>query len=313
MFGWSAEAWTAIANMLLAVGAILTGLLAVRTYRKTKRDEAARWLQGMFQDFYLSGQFGDVRRLLEYDYETAAAPLLERRLTNRDIPSTPEEYRVLEELDTLLNYFEQVLYLQDEDHLSASDVEALFDYWFGIMRAPNRAALRRYADCFGWERLARELYAKPREQAERSQDGEYVAVYGSLMDGQSLPDRPDLDEFLERVGPCKLPGRLFDMGDYPGLLEGEGTVVGELFRFHRPLALPGDRALAAFRVLDEYERFDARNLKDSLYHRKVMRLPDPDIDAWVYLYNHPLRGDEPRIESGDWRQYVSDRQATSSR
>ena len=76
-------------------------------------------------------------------------------------------------------------------------------------------------------------------------------------------------------------------------MPGEGSVVGDLFEV---------RDLSVFRLLDRYERYDALHPKDSLYLRRVVRLLQPQVDAWVYLYNRTVEG-KPRIESGDWAQY----------
>jgi len=136
----SAEGWSALANGVLAVGALVTGALGLYTYRKGKRVEAARWLHGMFKDFYLGEGFQEIRRIVEYEYSEPVAPLLERRLANRSIPCSREEQQLLAGLDTLLNYFEQVLYLEGEGHLSRRDRDALFDYWFDILDSDERAA-----------------------------------------------------------------------------------------------------------------------------------------------------------------------------
>jgi gamma-glutamylcyclotransferase (GGCT)/AIG2-like uncharacterized protein YtfP len=291
---WSADEWSAFGSVVLAVGAVCTALWAVFNYRKAKRAEAARWLQGMFEHFYLSDQFRNVRALLEYDYAEKVGALLERRLTNRDVPRTDEEQEILQEIDTLLNYFEQVLYLEDNGHLSEEDREALFDYWFDVMRSRERGSLRRYCACFGWERLATRLNA---------QRFEYVAVYGSLMKGLQLDDAPNLAPYLERVGACTIQGDLYDLGNYPGLVAGEGRVAGELYKLK--FDLPKRDATEAFRRLDKYERYDAHDVPRSLYRRCVMRLAEPDVDAWVYVYNHPVV-DRPLVASGNWRTYRND-------
>ncbi len=61
--------------MLLGIGAITAGLWAIFNYRRNKRDDAARWLEGVFRDFYLSDMFTEVRHLLKYSYPERAEPL----------------------------------------------------------------------------------------------------------------------------------------------------------------------------------------------------------------------------------------------
>src|SRR5437016_376095 len=106
LLGMDTQSWSALGSMLLAFGALFGGLWALYNYHRTRRYEAARWLQGVFKDFYLSGRFKEVRELLEYDYPERAGPLLERRITDRDVRITPEEREILGELDNLLNYFD---------------------------------------------------------------------------------------------------------------------------------------------------------------------------------------------------------------
>ncbi|MDJ0841737.1 MAG: gamma-glutamylcyclotransferase family protein, partial [Acidobacteriota bacterium] len=67
---------------------------------------------------------------------------------------------------------------------------------------------------------------------------DYFAVYGSLMSGLSGPWAKLIAEGLVRLGPCQIPGVLYDLGAYPGLVHGEGdsteTVAGELYRVVQP-------------------------------------------------------------------------------
>jgi len=131
---------------------------------------------------------------------------------------------------------------------------------------------------------------------------EHFAVYGSLMSGLHPEDAPDTGGHLELVGPCTIRGGLYDLGDYPGLVPGAGAVVGELYRL-RPGLAPC-RVAEVLRLLDVYERYDGRDLPGSLYTRRVARLAQPDVDAWVYFLNR-APGARPRVPHGNWRNYQS--------
>ncbi len=283
--GLNAQDWSALGQTLLGIGAIFGGLWAIYNFRRVRRQEAARWLQGVFKDFYLADTFKDVRELLEYNYPELAGPLLERRITDRHVPITADEMRLLQDLDTLFNYFEHVLYLEYEGQITRNDRQAVFEYWFDIMSDSDRASVRRYAARFGFERVAKALKANTPE---------YVAVYGSLRQGLGLPDRPEAGEALRDCGPCRIRGRLYDLGEYPGLRPGEDTVVGELFEVR-------DRRI--FRELDEYEKYDAQDRAGSLYIRRSVRLAEPAVDAWVYFYNDEV-SEQQRIDSGDWADHM---------
>lgn len=118
-----------------------------------------------------------------------------------------------------------------------------------------------------------------------------IAFYGTLRIGG--PDRggPRRDRLLTFVRPCRIGGRLIDLGPYPGLLPDERrAVVGDLFRIVHPEALP---------LYDDWEDYDPTDLPGSIYRREKVRLADPDVEAWVYFWNRaPDEG--PIVESGDW-------------
>ena len=301
--GLAADDWSALGQMTLAFGGIAAGLWAIHNYRRARSTEAARWLQSLFSDFYLSDHFTEVRLLLEYNYPERAGPLLERRITDPDVPLSVDEIDVLRGLDTLLNYFEHLLYLEGKKSFKKDDRLSLFDYWFEIMLAPERASLRMYADRFGFERVAAVLHEGQAEY--RPRQSQYIAVYGTLMRGFSLPDAPeDLDRYVTDRGPCVISGKLYDLGHYPGLrIDPESRVHGRLYEVIDP---------KAFRLLDEYERYDPHHPETSLYIRRAVRLADPKRDVWVYVYNGEV-GDRPVIDHGDWGQYLSARERMKAR
>jgi len=136
----------------------------------------------------------------------------------------------------------------------------------------------------------------------------YLLVYGTLL-ASELPRAPiDVAASLQLIGRRRVRGRLYDLGEYPGLVLGRGLVEAEL----HALADPG--VLAA---LDAYERFDPDDPQGSLFVRRRIRVPrfgtGPDcrwfdrwaIDAWIYCYNGPLDAAVP-IPSGCWRQHLAE-------
>jgi gamma-glutamylcyclotransferase (GGCT)/AIG2-like uncharacterized protein YtfP len=122
---------------------------------------------------------------------------------------------------------------------------------------------------------------------------ECIAFYGTLLRDEGIQQRLGAGVMLDPIGPCFIAGNLFDLGDFPGLVPGDGRVVGELYE------LLNGEALA---ILDEYEGFVTDAPGCTLYTRRRVRLLQPEIDAWVYFYN----GDtfrRPKIEGGSWSQY----------
>lgn len=84
-----------------------------------------------------------------------------------------------------------------------------------------------------------------------------------------------------------------DLGRYPGLVPGGGETAGDLFDI---------RDASALKRLDAYEGFDPDNRRGSLFVRNAVKLIEPDTDAWIYVYNRPVRG-AVEIPGGDWVAY----------
>lgn len=124
---------------------------------------------------------------------------------------------------------------------------------------------------------------------------ELLAVYGTLMTGQAYEGRPDVETLMRSLGPCRIPGVLYSEGDYPWLVQTEGEVAGELYEIH---------AAATFDELDAYEN-EGRHTDDGAgrYARVRTRLLEPDVEAWVYIWEGEPRG-EP-IDDGDWRTWLA--------
>ena len=112
----------------------------------------------------------------------------------------------------------------------------------------------------------------------------------------------ELHRYMERatfLGEGSTNGTLYSLGQYPGLVDGEGRVRGELYRFED---LP-----AALDILDDVEDYNPTEPERGLYVRVVrnVRMDDGrELDAWAYVYNGPV-GAGARIESGDWRAAAS--------
>jgi gamma-glutamylcyclotransferase (GGCT)/AIG2-like uncharacterized protein YtfP len=125
--------------------------------------------------------------------------------------------------------------------------------------------------------------------------GELLAVYGTLMTGQSYDGRPDVETLMRSRGACRIPGSLFSMGEYPWLVEGDGEVAGELYEVPDP---------ATFAILDAYEA-EGRHTAHGpgTYERRRVRLLEPDVEAWVYVWSGEPLG-EP-IDPGDWRTFIA--------
>jgi gamma-glutamylcyclotransferase (GGCT)/AIG2-like uncharacterized protein YtfP len=125
-------------------------------------------------------------------------------------------------------------------------------------------------------------------------DSDCVFVYGGLMRGFDLHHHLASASF---VSTATARGALYLAGAYPGMIEENGTVHGELYRF-------ADIAVA-LEVLDEVEEYDPLDAASSPYVRVVRRVhvdrDGTDVPAWLYLYNRDVKVLTP-IKSGDWRK-----------
>jgi hypothetical protein len=170
--------------------AVTAGVWTVFNYRRGQRAGRLAGFRASFETS-MEDRFRDIKLVMEYRYDTQLGPLLERRVTDSHVPATSDEQALLEQLDMLLNYFAHVIYLENERHLTKQDRQAVFEYWFDLMQAPDRAAIRRYAARFGFERVAYALDCRTPD---------YIALYGSLRKQGGIGDEPDLARRLKPAG-----------------------------------------------------------------------------------------------------------------
>lgn len=103
-----------------------------------------------------------------------------------------------------------------------------------------------------------------------------IFVYGTLKRGQSRetcwPRKP------RSIESATVRGTLFDLGPYPGLIEGQDVIVGEAWQFAET-DMP-----ATLATLDEIEDF--HNSPDDEYRRVIVEcmVKDKVVAAWTYQY-----------------------------
>jgi gamma-glutamylcyclotransferase (GGCT)/AIG2-like uncharacterized protein YtfP len=113
----------------------------------------------------------------------------------------------------------------------------------------------------------------------------FLFTYGTLMRGYPL--HRTLARRATFLGPAHGGGRLLDLGPYPGLIDGEGAVHGELYRLDAPELLHDlDR--------EEGYNFERRRMVVTLANGRRAR-------AWVYRYRGPRVNAVP-IPHGDYRR-----------
>ena len=115
-------------------------------------------------------------------------------------------------------------------------------------------------------------------------------VYGTLRPALARGEPATLVQGLPCLGPATVRGTLHDLGDYPGLVAGEGLVHGDL------LAVATADQLVA---LDAYEECGGPR---PLFVRTRAAATRPDgsvVAAWVYLFARSVGTARP-IAGGDY-------------
>jgi gamma-glutamylcyclotransferase (GGCT)/AIG2-like uncharacterized protein YtfP len=126
---------------------------------------------------------------------------------------------------------------------------------------------------------------------------DHLFLYGTLRPGLAPGRLAKVVGRLEHIGIGSIPGRLYDLGPYPGAILDPSAathVVGDVSK------LPvGPAALAAF---DAYEGYGPASGERSLYRRVATPVTlenGTQIECWVYVYNRNSIG-ETLIEGGDY-------------
>lgn len=118
----------------------------------------------------------------------------------------------------------------------------------------------------------------------------HLFVYGTLRPCLAGVEQHRLIAGLMVAGPATVPGLLYDLGPYPALVAGPGTVHGDLFIVADP------RRLA---MLDAYEECGGDH---PLYRREATVATRPDgstVAAWAYFYKRSLAA-ATVVASGDY-------------
>ena len=110
-------------------------------------------------------------------------------------------------------------------------------------------------------------------------------VYGTLMQG--YPENPFqqwLQEHANFLGKGFTKGALYKVDYYPGMIQGDGEVKGEVYQLHEPEE--------RLRILDEYEDYFPDRPEESLYIREKGEVTLFDSrqsqQCWMYIYNKEI-------------------------
>jgi len=124
-----------------------------------------------------------------------------------------------------------------------------------------------------------------------------IFVYGTLLKG--LQREPALMK-SKYLGPAMIQAELFDTGYFPGVKEGANTIVGELYKTDAE----------TIDVLDRIEGYDEKNMRDSLFIRKLVKARlfanGRYVTSFCYFFNRAEVKNE--IPHGDYRRYILEKE-----
>ena len=129
-------------------------------------------------------------------------------------------------------------------------------------------------------------------------------VYGSLRKGFEHAVFKYISDYFDFVGPGKVKGLLYDLGEYPAAIpdNGEHFIIGELYTVKQP-----DEFSYAIGQLDDYEGINPAE-GASLYRRELATVYAEQgvTTAWVYWYDGYIEN-QPLIACGDVLAYAREK------
>ncbi|MBL7110106.1 MAG: gamma-glutamylcyclotransferase [Candidatus Marinimicrobia bacterium] len=122
-------------------------------------------------------------------------------------------------------------------------------------------------------------------------------TYGTLKQGFGNHDRI-FGGYDIKITPAWTYGKLYDLGYFPALTEGNNKVYGELIEFDNP---------AILKRVDYLEGYRGENSNYNFYERRDIQVftDKNEVTAWAYFLNKSkiIEFDGELITSGVWSNY----------
>ena len=88
-----------------------------------------------------------------------------------------------------------------------------------------------------------------------------------------------------------MKGELYDLGNYPGMIPGEGIGCGEVFK-----------ASDMFQMIQRLDWIEGAGGNNSLFTRTIQEVEPDEGIIWAYVYHYAQPLDSfKQIKSGNWK------------
>lgn len=152
-------------TIVLAVAAIVTGVLAIREYRSRNQAEKVKWLFELFEKFYERDTYKAIRKRIDYDNLDDIREAA-RQESQGEARLSDTQKVLLDQFTDHLNFFEMIAYLQQEEQLTRDDIKAMFQYYLTrLLQVDQSSEIRGYIKEQGFENLDRLLLEYAKESA----------------------------------------------------------------------------------------------------------------------------------------------------
>jgi hypothetical protein len=128
-------------------------LWARQNYRRQVSLEQMRWLQQLYDSFYNSDRYKEVRQAIDFDELGQTMELVRRGDADPHQLTLPERAQ-LDQFTDYLNFFEWLAYLEKEKQLTFRQLDTMFGYYLTrLLQVDRNRPLRRYIQENGYEQL----------------------------------------------------------------------------------------------------------------------------------------------------------------
>ncbi len=139
----SLDCWVKVAQIVVYTATTIGILVSAFSYFKNNKVKRGEWLKALYEKFFESDNYKEIRREIEYDRLNSFLDIDNKGMAQNEINE--------EKLVDFLNFFEFISVLQIKKHVSESEVKDLFGYFITALK--KNEFIRKYIQQFGFENL----------------------------------------------------------------------------------------------------------------------------------------------------------------